>query len=41
MFFFGQVFPRYFEFSQSFTRVSIIYGNTAKKCYIYIYLKNH
>ena len=33
----GRVFPRYFEFSQTFTSVSITYGNTEKNVFYFFY----
>ena len=33
----GRVFPRYFEFSQTFTSVSITYGSTLKKVFYFVY----
>ena len=33
----GQVFPRYFEFSQTFMSVSILYGNIVKNVFYYFY----
>ena len=33
----GRAFPRYLEFSQTSTRVSITYGNTGKNVFYFFY----
>ena len=32
----ARVFPRYFEFSQTFSSVPITYGNTGRNCFLFL-----